>query len=67
MTFTPIGPEQTKAYRIASYLRRTFTEWTAEPLKPGQLYREPFLRWNDDGARDGYRLICSIWRLPIEA
>ena len=64
MTFTPIGPGQSQAYRIASYLRRTYTEWTAD-LR--EIPRIPYLRWTDDSARASYQMLCSMWRIPFEA
>lgn len=60
MTFTPIGAGQTKAYRIAKALWSAYTFWTADPLKPGEKFRIPYLKWTDDGARDAYWLICDL-------
>lgn len=55
MTFTPIGDEQATMYRVATYLRKRYTFWTAEPLKPGEKVRIPFLKWSD-----GIRITSKI-------
>lgn len=64
MTFTPIGREQAQAYRVASYLRRTYTFWTADlEVTP----RIPYLIWSDHNARVAYYIVCDLWRFPHEA
>lgn len=64
MTFVPVGRAQAQTYRIASYLRRTYTEWTADlTAKP----RIPYLRWINLDDRDAYYLLCDLHSLPKEA
>jgi len=56
-----------QAKKIAKYLKARYSEWTADPMKPGDLYRMPYLKWNDFGARDAYYLVVDLWKLPREA
>jgi hypothetical protein len=55
-----------QAHRIAHYLLTRYSEWTAEELKPGQKFREPYLRWNDLNARAAYWIVCERNGLPRE-
>jgi hypothetical protein len=55
-----------RARNIAKYLLKRYSEWTAEPLKPGEKYKIGYLKWLDLDARAAYWLICDLWRFPRE-
>lgn len=64
MTFVPIGPGQARCWRVVRYLRRSYTEWTADLTngRPGI----PYLRWRSYDDRDAMYLLCDLWKMPKE-
>lgn len=59
MSFCPIGESQKTAWRVVMYLRRRYSEWTADRTA-GDPYPIPYLRWTDLNDRDAMYLICDL-------
>lgn len=65
MGFTPKNRGEALALRAATKLRKKYSAWTVD-RKPREV-AIPYLTWNDEGARDAYRMICLLNRIPVEA